>query len=377
MNHPIEASLLFDVFDDLRRQGVALGLEEYLVVSRMLEKGKGLESYADLKRLCQLVWATSHDDLALIDQAFSRIIDPWLLTPLPMEPEGGQSNKRKGAAAPRGSPQPGITQDLSTESDRQEETGTQQAEKFFKALPVRHARGSRGVRERFRSLHHFVLTPRWPVPIRTMATTWRVIRQPRRQGGPIEWDVEATIARTAQGGMFVGPVFRPVRTNQAHMLLLVDQGGSMVPFSPLIKELKDSLHLAGFGRRLTLAYFHDVPFPRVYSHPGLLKGRPLKEVLSRQPAGCHVVIVSDGGAARGLWDSERANQTRQAIATIKRVQPNPAWLNPMPADRWRNTTAQETAMCIVMLPWSKIGMQQLVNYVRGQYRTPVSSRKEP
>ncbi len=88
-NQPfLEPSLLFDVFEDLRRQGVTLGLEEYLVLNRVVETGKGLESYADFKRLCQLVWATSYDDLALIDQAFARIVDPWLLAPLPKRAGG-------------------------------------------------------------------------------------------------------------------------------------------------------------------------------------------------------------------------------------------------------------------------------------------------
>ncbi len=145
----------------------------------------------------------------------------------------------------------------------------------------------------------------------------------------------------------------------------------MVPFSPLIATLKESLHLAGFRGRLSTGFFHDVPHPRVYAHPAFLKGRPLEEVLSQQRTGCHVVIVSDAGAARGMWDSQRVQDTRHAVKAIKKVQPNPVWLNPVPAGRWRNTSAQEIAKGIFMTTWSNNGFQRLVNYVRGFDRTPV------
>ena len=369
-----EPSLIFEVFEELRRQGLPLGLTEYLTLATAAEEGHGLESYAQFKRMCRLLWATSTDDFAVIDQAFGTIVDPWLEqeplvqdtspeTDLPRTPESGTSKKEdRSRKAPLAQ-----GKELAAEGSSWGQP---------KRVPLGGANPRKSTRSSRSGLHRFVMTPRWPVPLRTLATTWRVLRQPRRQGPAVEWDIEGTVHRLAQTGIFLGPVFRPAQTNQAQLLLLIDQGGSMVPFSPLVAQVTASLQLGGYRGRFTPWYFHDVPHPRVYARPMLVHGRLLPEVLDQQAGGTHLVILSDAGSARGTWERRRLEQTKQALTHIVRRFPNPVWLNPMPKDRWRGTTAEALAKEIPMVSWTARGFRDLVNHLRGMRRLPLTTGQQ-
>jgi len=309
-----QPSIMFEIFEEVRRQGLPLGLTEYLTLATAAEEGRGLESYAQFKNMCRLLWANSTDDYVVIDQAFARIVDPWLLRESageqsspkthPPHSDHQKSDDQKGESShsPSNPPVRDALKDATVPL-------TAPTRLPIGGRPFPRASGRGGS-----SPHRFVMTPRWPVPLRTMATHWRFLRQPRRQGPLVELDVEGTIHRMAQSGLFLGPVFRPARTNQAHLLLLIDQGGSMIPFSPLMSLLKESVRLGGFQGRLTTWYYHDVPHPLVYAQPALIKSCPLHEVLAQQVPGCHVVVVSDAGAARGTWESRRFELSKQAMS---------------------------------------------------------------
>ena len=371
-----EPSLIFGVFEELRRQGLPLGLTEYLTLATAAEEGHGLESYAQFKRLCRLLWATSTDDYVVIDQAFETIVDPWLEKES-VAPDT-QSETRATSTQGAGPRDQGKKDRMESASRSQEKDVLPEGSlsRQPRMFPLGGGRATGSTRSIPSSAHRFVMTPRWPVSLRTLATTWRVLRQPRRQGPAVEWDVEGTVQRLAQTGIFLGPVFRPAQTNQAQLLLLIDQGGSMVPFSPLVAQVKDSLRLGGYRGRFTSWYFHDVPHPRVYARSMLVNGKRLPEVLSQQPAGAHLVILSDAGAARGTWERRRLEQTKQALTHIVRRFPNPVWLNPMPKDRWRGTTAEALAKEIPMVSWTARGFRDLVNHLRGMRRLPLTTGQQ-
>ncbi|MCC5613002.1 isochorismatase family protein [Nostoc sp. CHAB 5834] len=58
-----------------------------------------------------------------------------------------------------------------------------------------------------------------------------------------------------------------------------------------------------------------------------------------------VLIISDAGAARGNFDQERVDNTKAWIEQLQQSVRYYAWLNPMPSECWRQTTAGEIARC--------------------------------
>ena len=82
-------SLLFPVFDRLRRQGVPVGVSEYITAIETIQTEVGLEDAASFKGLCRLLWAKSREDQELFDQAFAELIEsqlPTISTPEPTSP---------------------------------------------------------------------------------------------------------------------------------------------------------------------------------------------------------------------------------------------------------------------------------------------------
>jgi uncharacterized protein with von Willebrand factor type A (vWA) domain len=71
-------SLLFQVFERLRRQGVPLGVSDYLEAIETIQAGVGLEDSASFKGLCRLLWTKSREDQELFDLAFAELVEPQL-----------------------------------------------------------------------------------------------------------------------------------------------------------------------------------------------------------------------------------------------------------------------------------------------------------
>ncbi len=364
----LNTSVLWSAFDDVRRQGVPLGLSEYLVVVETLRQGRAVENDEALKRLCRLVWAKSVDDMAVVDQSLNKFMEPWL----------AQRPKEADVSTPQAKR---TSQDLpSVDRDRQqgiphspgEPTETQKTETREQGAVPGWSLGQAGVAQGSQGLPRpvqpYQSVPRWPVTQREIASTWRVLRRPRRDGPAIEWDVEETLNQVAQTGMFLWPVYRSLRRNHSRLMLLIDRGTSMGPFHPLVAHLLHSLQFAGFQGRTETWFFEGSPGPVVYAHSHLVDPQPILAVLAEQPQECGVIVVGDAGATQHVKYTERLQEYREALRGIRAKRSKLVWLNPMPHARWKGTMAEQVARQVPMFPWSKRGMRNLVDYIRGTKR---------
>jgi hypothetical protein len=80
-----------------------------------------------------------------------------------------------------------------------------------------------------------------------------------------------------------------------------------------------------------------------------------------------VLIVSDAGAARGSFESERVERTQVFLNQLKRSVRRYAWLNPMPNHRWKGTTAEDIARLVPMFEMSRRGLDAAIDILRGRY----------
>ena len=195
-----------------------------------------------------------------------------------------------------------------------------------------------------------------------MKRAWRYNRRMRRVGAPVELDVEATMEKVYRRGIFLKPVLLPRRQNQARILILIDERGSMISFRRVIQAVIDSATQGGLAKT-SILFFHDIPGERLFHNSSLINGELTDRVLqSFTDAG--VLVVSDGGAARGNFeDKNRLEQTSEFIRLVRRYTQNVAWLNPTPVERWSGTTAaairQECA--VPMFGLNRRGLDAAVN----------------
>lgn len=356
-------SLLFRVFERLRRQGVPLGVSDYLLAIETIQAGVGLEDAANFKGLCRLLWTKSREDQELFDLAFTELVEPQLQTISTLEPTTLTS-----ATPPSTAPEPSTARSESTPSQLETEP-----EKELDPQQERVALPSSSVEQSFvlktelseEPHRYYQLTPRLPMSRRDMAGVWRQLRRPQRAGVPEELDVEGTINSICRSGLLLRPVLQPRHRNQARLVVLVDQQGSMAPFAPLIEAAIESILRGGLLGKTSLYYFHDCPEGFLYQRSSLTAALPLEAVLDEQAKGNIVLIISDAGAARGYYDGMRVTDTKAFLQTLSTYTYLYTWLNPMPQTRWRATTAEDIAYMVPMFPLDREGLNDAVNILRG------------
>lgn len=395
MNDLIEQ--LTDLFERLRKAGVELGVAKYMLLLQALREGFGLSDREALCRLCRLIWLPSLEQAALFDHHFQAAVTVSLPielapaqdqvpAPAPTDatPQTGDQATAKQPLKPKLMPLPldEIKQDkLSYEVVESIRMAVQTEDVISHARTIRVASGQAGepVGPAYPLTAEFL-----PVSIRAMKQNWRYLRRMVRSGPPVELDLEATIRQVGRTRFMVQPVLRPRRVNRSALLLLLDQKGSMVPFHFLARRVAETATASGCFGKAGVYYFHNCP-PRppdapppdranpyaehlLYAKPQCLEPQPVSALMDEFAyAHADVLIFSDAGAARGGWNEQRIQATalflyQLATRGIEQL----VWLNPMPRDRWRETSAEAIARFVPMFSIDAQGMEDTIRALRSQ-----------
>ncbi|MEJ1932195.1 hypothetical protein WDZ92_18315 [Nostoc sp. NIES-2111] len=364
----LEELPLLDIFNSLRsRHGLPLGIEEYLVLVRSLVGGFGISDRQELEQVCCILWAKSEEENRLIRQLFKEM---W--KQIESLPQNQDLTKQENSLALQENHESSPIKTSIPEEDTLDEplpdleTSTSITPEPVQA--VQAVRSNRKNREMKRP-RYMLLTEYFPVTRRQMKQCWRYLRRPVRQGVPTELDVEATVAKIGREGISLEPVMMPPRINRTDLVLLIDQEGSMVPFHDLSRQLVETAQRGGRLRTTNVFYFHDYPDEYLYGHPAMLESKAVSEVLEEIGERAAVLIISDAGAARGNFDAERVDNTKVWIEQLQQSVRYFAWLNPMPSECWRQTTAEEIARFVPMFEMSPQGMNAAITVLRGRYIT--------
>jgi uncharacterized protein with von Willebrand factor type A (vWA) domain len=354
---------LLEAFLELRRREFPLGAREYAAVLDALARGLA-SSRPELTFLCQTLWAKSRSEQTEVADVLNRL--------LPVEPEIDRVERALDSVAR----QPG-----SQRGKKRREQEPSLGETVNRLIPT--IRSKLGMEDAAGPAYEpggSIVLPQldyarvrdldWigslPVTRRQMKRAWQYYRRMARSGAAVELDLERTLARVNREGVLREPVMVPRRVNQARLLILSDEGGSMVPFRSVVAHLLASARVGGFSRT-SIYYFHDIPQDVVFREPWL--SDPISLASACEPyQGAGMLIVSDGGAARGNRDAERIDRTIGTIETLRRFSPHIAWLNPMPRSRWPRSSAGsiQTMGRIPMFQLDRAGLDRAVDVLRGR-----------
>jgi len=362
---------LLELFTRLRQAGLPLGVDEYHLVLRALQIGFGIPDRAALARLCRTLWVKSADDARLFDYYFEQVMAQPITSEAPVQPSTQLS--RTPSTAPTAPPDSLPSEKAATAPTTASEVALNGEDEIQVAKAVMHNISSDGEapynsQDDDDQLGHLIQTDEYfPVTRREMKQHWRYLRRPIREGSPAELDVEATVNRIGRQGMLLDFVLVPRRINRAELLLLIDQGGSMVPFHTLSRRLAETALRGGRLGRAGIYYFHNCPMEYLYCDSHHLEAVQIQNILDqlyRDRTG--VLILSDAGAARGGYSPERVKLTVQFLDGLKRQLRYIAWLNPMRPSRWLGTTAEEIKNYVPMFDISRRGLDEAINVLRGR-----------
>lgn len=183
--------------------------------------------------------------------------------------------------------------------------------------------------------------------VREMGVALRKLRKltTRLEGPATELALEDTIGSTADHGGRLSLVFRRPRRNEVRVLLLLDVGGSMDEHAHLADRLFSAVHQGGRFRELTVRYFHNCIYDRLYETAQMRPSasEPTKELLARLSPQTRLVVVGDACMAPselalvgGAVDYGQRND-EPGWVWLERVRerfPAGAWLNPVPEHDW-------------------------------------------
>jgi uncharacterized protein with von Willebrand factor type A (vWA) domain len=211
----------------------------------------------------------------------------------------------------------------------------------------------------------YVMEPQAVISPRALAVLWRRYRRMVRSGAAAELDVDATIDARCRLGTIDRPVLRAPKVNRARLLILADVSPSMAPWRPFLDALARSLALSRL-QDARMLYFTNVPGRAFFRLPTLTDAIRAEQVFKRFE-GAGLLILSDGGAARGYSNRQRVARTTAFVETAHRRARAVVWVNPMPRFRWKNTSAEAIAgsRAASFLPLDVASLIRAVDILRG------------
>ena len=137
--------------------------------------------------------------------------------------------------------------------------------------------------------------------VRQMQLALRKLRTYARAGGELELDLEETIAATSKNAGELEVVTRPPRRPNTRVVLMMDVGGSMDPFTHLCSRLFSAAKKSSHFKELRTYYFHNCVYGRVYETERFTDPVRLTDLLHelRPHAVPRRRRAVDGGRARG------------------------------------------------------------------------------
>lgn len=352
MNKWNPRQILIDLFLHLRSCGFSLGLRELLAAERAVAEGWGADGPSGLQPVVRLLWCSSLEEIGKFEVEWTNLVEvPAIEWPTPANVD--ESFRSTGS---RPTPEDVLDETpLPDASSSVEPTTT-----GFGTLPVQAPFIPATINE-MPDLHSY-----WPLSRQDMAYAWRYLRRPVADGPANVLDLPATVEQTVHRGFFLAPVYRRRIQNHAHLTLLLDQNGSMVPFHRFARDLISTAQESKAIHHVDVFYFHNTPTDHLYQDQHLTRPVSLAEALEDCDQNSSLLIVSDAGAARGYRSRERIQATTRFLRKVRAYTPLVAWLNPMPMERWPGSSAQIIAHRIPMFQMDADGVASAVDIARGQ-----------
>ena len=349
------------LFNRLRRDGFNLGVGEYMAALEAVE-GEWGDTEEELQEVLCLLWCNSlaeqkqlrvlWNTIGVTKRKTSQEEENLDKGQLDQQIQDSPPNKQNYSEKPLNPPE--VKQEL-VETQTNQEIAAQPVKSPFTPLEI----------EDETEFENY-----WTLSRRQMVYACRYLRRLVADGQQDVLDVDQTVEKAAKQGFFLQPIYRRREKNHAHLLLLIDQEGSMTPFHRFTRDLVDTAKYESDIAKLNVVYFHNIPAESVYQDSHLTKPIPFIQILAECDNNTKVLIISDAGAARGYRRMGRVQAITEVLFDIKEYTNLVAWLNPMPQERWDSSSAKILSHLVPLFPMNKEGLAQAINIVQGQFWNP-------
>ncbi len=197
------------------------------------------------------------------------------------------------------------------------------------------------------------------IGVRQFEVALRKLRQltSKDEGPKEELNIDETIQATADKGGLLELIWDRGRKNDVKVALLMDSGGSMMPYMRICSQLFTAINRATHFRDLRFYYFHNCIYENIFLDPSCNPRNSVKteHLLQQLDTEYKVIIVGDASMAPseltmvgGAIDWSISNN-ESGIYWLQRLAAHfdhSIWLNPIPSNFWNRTTGSYTISLI-------------------------------
>ncbi len=169
-----------------------------------------------------------------------------------------------------------------------------------------------------------------------------------------ELNIDGTVDKTCNNGGCLQIVMQKPRKNAVKLLLLMDSGGTMIPFSSLLNDLFQAVHKSNHYKDVKTYYFHNCIYSKLYKTPECENGNWVDTdwVFRQLDKDYKVIIVGDAAMAPEELYSATGNYRGpngglsgyEWLQLVKKHYKKVVWLNPKMAPGHAPWREAETAV---------------------------------
>lgn len=169
-----------------------------------------------------------------------------------------------------------------------------------------------------------------------------------------ELDIDQTIDKTCNNGGCLQIVMEKPRKNAVKLLLLMDSGGTMIPYSTLLTELFQSVHKSNHYKDVKTYFFHNCIYSHLYKTPECENGDWIETewMFRNLDSDYKVIIVGDAAMAPEELYSDSGNYRGpngglsgyEWLLLMKKHYKKIVWMNPKMAPGRAPWREAETAV---------------------------------
>ena len=205
--------------------------------------------------------------------------------------------------------------------------------------------------------------------VRQIKMALRGLRQLSRIGPEDELDLEKTINATCKNAGEIEMVWARSRKNAVKLLLLMDVGGSMVPFARLCSQLFSAAHSSTHFKDFQYFYFHNCIYDNLYQDIERQDAVSTDHLLHTLEPDYKVVLVGDARMAMpeltqrygAIYYYER-NEV-PGLLRLKQIAEHfthYVWINPTESYYWNHPTVMLVEKFFPMFELTLDGLDQTV-----------------
>lgn len=169
-----------------------------------------------------------------------------------------------------------------------------------------------------------------------------------------ELDIDETIDKTCNNGGYLQIEMMKPRKNAVKLLLLMDSGGTMIPYTSLMNDLFQSVNKSNHYKDVKVYYFHNCIYSKLYKTPECENGDWIDTEWMFRNVGSDykVIIVGDAAMAPEELYSDTGNYRGpngglsgyEWLQLVKKKYKKVVWLNPKMAPGRAPWREAETAV---------------------------------